>query len=344
MNPQTRYIGIDLGTTNSAVARLEGTNIRVFRNKNGDEYTPSALHFSKNSRLTVGRVAYETALSDPENVAIEFKRNMGSPNLFTFKNSGLTMRPEELSAEVLKSLRSDVERATQEGITHAIITVPAYFNQPACQATVRAAILAGMTVVETLVEPVAAAMAHGLERIGEDAYWMVYDFGGGTFDTAIIHARHGALTVVKDGGDNQLGGKNIDWDIVEKILLPKVAKQTGFSDIKRGDPKWATAIAKLKICAEQSKKDLSADDETFVVVENIQPADGRHSYTLECTISRSEVNSVARPWIERSIVICKKVLQEAGIPAGNIEKLILVGGPTMMPLVRDMLSDMNIGL
>lgn len=219
--------GIDLGTTNSAIAVLKGTQAQVIPNNEGSSFTPSAVWIDKRGRLHVGREAKQRHEQDPDNCHIEFKLLMGQGERCkkTFAKSGREMLPEELSAEVLKSLKADVRQSTGEELIAAVITVPAAFEVDQCDATRKAAELAGFTTSPLLQEPVAAALAYGFQSGSDNVFWMVYDFGGGTFDAAVIQVRDGVIQVVNHAGNNYLGGQRIDWDIVNKKLIPELTKQ-----------------------------------------------------------------------------------------------------------------------
>lgn len=347
MRRETIDYGIDLGTTNSEIARLNGTAVEVFRNAEGFEYTPSAVWEDKQGKLVVGRLAKEWHERDPGNAFIEFKRHMGTCHDYTFARSGRKMKPEELSAEVLKSLRADVERRTGEAITAAVVTVPADFDLPACEATKRAASLAGLQHCLLLQEPVAAAQAYSFEREEDKTFWLVYDFGGGTFDAAIIQVRDGLIQVVGHGGDNQLGGKNLDWAIVEQLFIPALLKERSLTDFGRHNPaKWGGAIAKLKIQAEEAKIRLSAPgvDSTEVQIDFLCKDDRGEPVEFYYELKRSELERLAEPFIRRTLHICKETLAERRLAPGNIAKVILVGGPTLMPFLRQQLQDPAEGL
>ncbi len=347
MNRQTIDHGIDLGTTNSEVARLNGTAIEVFRNAEGFEYTPSAVWEAKQGRLVVGRLAKEWHERDPANAFIEFKRHMGTSHQYTFARTGRKMTPEELSAEVLKALRADVERRTAEAITAAVVTVPADFDLPACEATKRAAGLAGLQHCLLLQEPVAAAQAYSFEKEEDKTFWLVYDYGGGTFDAAIVQVRDGLIQVVGHGGDNQLGGKNLDWAIVEQLFIPALLKQRALSDFGRHNPaRWGGAIAKLKIQAEEAKIRLSAPgvESTEVQIDFLCKDDRGEPVEFSFELKRSELQRLAGPFIRRTLHICKETLAGRRLAPGNIAKLILVGGPTLMPFLREQLKDPAEGL
>jgi molecular chaperone DnaK len=344
MSRQTIDHGIDLGTTNSEIARLNGTDIEVFRNAEGFEYTPSAVWIDKQGKLITGRVAKEWCERDPDNAFMEFKRHMGTRHVYTFARSGRMMKPEELSAEVLKSLRADVERRNGESITAAVITVPADFDLPQCEATKRAANLAGFQHSLLLTEPVAAAQAYGFDRDEDKTFWLIYDFGGGTFDAAIIQVRDGLIQVVGHGGDNQLGGKNIDWAIVEQLFIPALTKDRPLTDFGRNNPKWRGAIAKLKIQAEAAKMRLSSSESTEVIIDFLCNDDRGEPVEFNFEFKRSELQRLAAPFIRRTINICKETLDGRRLAAGNVAKVVLVGGPTLMPFLREQLKDPNEGL
>ena len=259
--------GIDLGTTNSSVAVFDGTVAQVIRNNNNSECTPSAVWIDKNGRLFVGATAYDRLEQDPQNSFHEFKLQMGTDTTCKFLQSGKSMRPEELSAEILKSLKADVYRVKSEDMRAAVITVPAAFELPQTQATNKAAQLAGLSQIVLLQEPVAAAMAYGFQSKSDKVFWLVYDFGGGTFDAAVVSIRDGVIQVVNHGGDNHLGGKLIDWEIVDQLLVPALLKERKLSDFRRGNPKWLKAFAKLKGKAEEAKIQISNNESAPVTID-----------------------------------------------------------------------------
>jgi molecular chaperone DnaK len=345
MNSTTVDFGIDLGTTNSAIALLKGVNdIEVYRNNEGFEYTPSAVWIDKNQRLYVGRRAMERLEDDPENAFCEFKLQMGTDTVFTFARSGKQMKPEELSAEVLKSLRADVRQRTGEEVRNAVITVPAAFELPQCEATMRAAQAAGLEFSPLVQEPVAAALAYGLQNESEKAYWLVYDLGGGTFDAALIQPVDGEIQVVNHAGDNHLGGKLIDWEIVEKYLIPAVIKENKVTDFRRGNAKWRAAVAKLKLHAEQAKIRLSRDESSSIIIPYLDKDDDGDPIAFEYELQRRDVEAVVGSAVRRSVNICKRVLAEKNLSPSHVQKLLLVGGPTLTPYLRQALADPGEGL
>jgi molecular chaperone DnaK len=341
MNRTTIDFGIDLGTTNSEIAVLSGVETRVIPNEEGAIFTPSAVWIGRNQQMYVGQKAKGRILGDPENGAFEFKRNMGTDSVYTFQASERRLTPEELSAEVLKTLRFSVMNNSREEIRSAVITVPAAFQLPQCEATQRAARLAGLEVTPLLQEPIAAALAYGFQDPSEKVFWLVYDFGGGTFDAALINMRDGMFQVVNHGGDNQLGGKDIDNRIIDDILVPAILKEKKLENFQRSNKLWGTTFAKLKIIAEEAKIQLSkrptypiSSDELF----------SKMYFDFQYDLTVEEVSRLAEPLILRSIKTCKQVLNEARLGAGSVEKLILVGGPTLAPYLIEMLADPQVGL
>lgn len=344
MSRMTVDYGIDLGTTNSGIAVLEDTEAEVIRNNENSEIMPSVVHIDKGGNLIVGRGAYERLEVDPGNTIGEFKLRMGSDHTYRFDRDGRVMTPEALSAEVLKSLRSDVQQRKGEDLRAAVISVPAAFELPQCDATRRAAELAGLAFSPLVQEPVAAAMAYGFQKEGEKAFWLVYDLGGGTFDAAVIQVRDGLIQVVNHEGDNNLGGKLIDWAIVEELLVPAVKVQHSLEDFRRGNPKWQASFAKLKWYAEKAKIQVSRADHAEVQIESLLKDDSGASIAFEFTLKRSDVERLMEPFVARTIDISRKVLTDKALAPENVERVILVGGPTLTPYLRERLKDKTDGL
>lgn len=343
MNRTTIDFGIDLGTTNSAIAVFTGNRgepTKIIKNTtdgNDADITPSAVYINKKGALRVGRRAKDRIVDEDEDVHIEFKRQMGTDHVYSFKSSGENRKPEELSAEVLKSLRADVQQRTGEMVEASVITVPAAFEAHQTHATLKAAQLAGFKASPLLQEPVAAALAYGFQVDQEKSYWLVYDFGGGTFDAAIIKSEEGTIHVAHHGGDNFLGGSNIDWAIVEKLIAPRVVKELGLTDFTRGNKQWQRAFAKLKRAAEIAKIDLSRNERA--TLETCKFADDSGAeIEFECELTRDEVVNVAEPIILRSVEISKRVLKDQKLGKEAIRKVILVGGPTLAPYFREILA------
>lgn len=344
MSRTTIDIGIDLGTTNSAVAVLNGVQTEVIKNNDGQETTPSAVWIDRRQRLWVGHTARERSELDPENTCLEFKLRMGTAGQDKrFAAAGRTMAPHELSAEVLKSLRADAAARLGEDVRAAVITVPAAFDLSACEATQRAAALAGLEHTRLLQEPAAAAHAYGFQTTDENATWLVYDFGGGTFDAAVIRLRDGEFSVVGHRGDNTLGGKLLDWRIVDELLIPAAVRQEpGLAGLERGDPRWFAAVSVLKRAAEAAKIRLSRGESAEILVELVDEA--RRRYDFDYDLTRADVERLAEPFVTRSLNLCRSVLEELGLDAGDIHKVIMVGGQTAMPYLRERVADPRHGL
>ncbi len=344
MSRTTIDFGIDLGTTNSVVGMLKGTGIHVFKNNFNSECTPSAILVDSKNSIIVGNKAKEGSMKENAKVAFEFKQKMGT-NYDYELSGGKKMTPEELSSEVLKSLKKDVERFG-ENMESAVITVPAAFDVPSCNATKKAAQLAGLRESPLLQEPVAAAQAYGFQEKGDNVFWLVYDFGGGTFDAAVIHVNDGIISVVNHAGDNQLGGKLLDWAIVEELLIPAVVKMNPrkFSDFRRGNARWNTTIAKLKYYSEIAKIELSSATTALVEIPYLCMDESNSPIEFVYELNRADVERLSRPFVLRSINMCKKALEEKRLGPDNIQKILLVGGMTLAPYLRERLADKNEGL
>ncbi|MGH8547908.1 MAG: Hsp70 family protein [Methylococcales bacterium] len=311
MNRSTVDFGIDLGTTNSATAVSNGGNVEVIKNNDNLDCTSSAVWVDKNNKEFVGLTAKNQLEVDPDNAFSEFKLQMGNAaQRYRFARSGSERRPEDLSAAVLKSLKKDVRQRLGEEIECAVICVPAAFELPQCSATKQAAQLAGLTHSPLVQEPVAAALAYGFQSQSDKVFWLVYDLGGGTFDAAVVQVREGTIQVVNHGGDNHLGGKLIDWAIVDELLIPSLTKQKKLREFHRGNPKWRAAIAKLKQEAERAKIRLSHNESVSINLDFLCLDDSNQPVQFEYDLRVQDVERVAEPFILNSINICRRVLQE----------------------------------
>jgi molecular chaperone DnaK len=342
MNRSTIDFGIDLGTTNSAIAVLNGVHQDIIKNSDDQDVTPSAVFINKQEVVRVGTRARNATIQEKnqEDAYTEFKRQMGTPHQFDFRSSGKRKRSEELSAEVLKELRASAEVRIGETIHSAVITVPAAFELHQCDATRRAAELAGFKGSPLLQEPVAAALAYGFQIDSEKAYWLVYDFGGGTFDAALIKAEEGMINVVHHGGDNFLGGSDIDWAIIEKIIIPKLSRAYDLPGFVRGSERWGLRLRSLKHAVEAAKLELSTKDVTTLTgVAAFEDNSGVEVECDEISITRDDLVHVAEPLIARSIEISKKVLKDKNLGVQAVQRVIVVGGPTKASYFREMLSD-----
>ncbi|RPF49462.1 molecular chaperone DnaK [Thermodesulfitimonas autotrophica] len=332
--------GIDLGTTNSTIAMCDtpGGEVRIFKNRDQMEVTPSVVRIEKSGRIIVGWRAYQTLFLDPENVAAEFKRWMGKPEKKLFRASGRSMGAEELSAEVLKSLLSDARSQTKDPIKAAVITVPAAFRHSQCEATARAAALAGLEESPLLQEPIAASIAYGMKPEMRGGRWLVYDLGGGTFDVAVVSSRDARLQVLAHRGDNELGGKNFDILIIERLLLPALEEEY-YLPSKSGNPEAFNKLWQvLKSASEELKKDLSFAEKGVARIYDAGEDLEGNPIEFEMEVSRKDFEDLIEPYVVKTINLCRKVIEEARLTPDDIARVILVGGSTYVPLVREALA------
>ena len=347
-NQQNIQIGIDLGTTNSSVAINNNGTIEIVKKPGGVEYTPSVFGFDKAKNKVVGQKAYENFYKNAseeeiKNYKPEVKRLMGTSETFHFERVDTKMSPEEISAEILKSLKEDILRKYPDFNTVAVvITVPAAFSVLQSEATKRAGNLAGFKHVVLLQEPIAAAVAYGFSNT-KNENWLIYDFGGGTFDVALIASKERALSVLGHNGDNFLGGKNFDLEIVDKVIVPKILEKFSIKNFNRSNEKYRGAFSQLKFFAETAKIELSQYDKTSIVVENIGKDDEDKEIFVTINFTRKEFETLIKPMVDRTIELSKETLKDAGIKNGSVAKVILVGGPTQIPYIRERIqSDLKI--
>jgi molecular chaperone DnaK len=323
------YLGIDLGTTNSTAALFDGEGVTLVRNSESATLTPSVVRIDAKGRVTVGSKARRALESDPQNTRAEFKRLMGTAQAIEFPAAKLAKRPEELAAEVLRALRSDTKEQLGFLPERAVISVPALFELPQSAATAEAARLAGFTKVELIQEPVASALAAGWNAAQSNGSWLVYDLGGGTFDASLLETQDGLLRVVGHDGDNFLGGRDFDWAIVDWMLGE--LKREGVVELSRAEPRHAVIMRKLKHAAEEAKLELSRAAESSILVPSLD-VDGA-PIDVDLVLTRATLESLCAPLIDRSIAVCKRLLEAHG--AKPLERVVLVGGPTVMPLLRE---------
>lgn len=336
MSVEYRF-GIDLGTTNSAVARSNGIEVLVYQNNDQMNVTRSAVRVMKNGRLIVGRRAQNAVVDDPENVATEFKRNMGQKVGKNFPGCNRSLSPEELSAEVLKSLKDDVRHQTAEEITQTVITVPAAFGTLQCEATSRAASLAGVTHAYLLQEPIAASVAYGVEPGSWNKRLQIFDLGGGTLDIAVVSTRDGRLAVLEHQGNNLLGGKDMDRIIVDQILLPALDRE--FELPEPGSPERLRLIRRLLIRAEEAKIDLSTRESVDVSIVDAGVDRRGTPIETEIALTRAEFETRIDPLVQTCVRLAWEALAGARLSGADLDRLLLVGGPTQIPYVRAALAD-----
>jgi len=336
--------GIDLGTTNSTIAVVADNGAQVIPNNLNSGITPSAVWEDKHGNLRVGFNAKERALvTDHKNGDVEFKLRMGlgAQGVKTFARTGRKLLPEQLSAEVLKSLRTDVKTNMGEELTTAVICVPAAFETPSTTATQEAARLAGLVDCPLIQEPVAASLSYGFQTKKENVYWLVYDFGGGTFDAALMRVGDGMIRVHNHKGNPDLGGKLIDWDIVTKIVVPKLlAADFKLPDFNRSNSRWDGPLRKLKWLAEIAKIEVCRTEGPVEIdIEDLcQDADGK-TVELSISLTPEDVQKASAPHIAESIRLCVETLQEKGMTGKQLDCVLMVGGTTLSPWLRLAVKD-----
>ena len=346
-----KIIGIDLGTTNSAMAVMEGSEPEILVNAEGDRTTPSVVGFGKDGERTVGKAAKNKAVTNPENTIASVKRFIGRSYAetgeeqktvaYTVKNGnggravvdidGKDYMPEEISAMVLQKIKSDAEKRVGEPITQAVITVPAYFNDAQRQATKDAGKIAGLEVKRIINEPTAAALAYGIDK-ETDQKVMVYDLGGGTFDVSIIEMGDGVQEVLATAGNNRLGGDDFDKRIMDWMV--ETFKQQNGIDLT-GDK---MAMQRIKEAAEKAKIDLSGMTSTDINLPFIT-ADANGPKHFEATLTRAKFNELTADLVEATMGPVKQALSDSGLSASNLDKVLLVGGSTRIPAVQEAIKN-----
>ena len=320
-----KVIGIDLGTTNSCVAVMEGGEPTVITNQEGARTTPSVVGFAKNGERLVGQLAKRQAVSNPENTIISIKRHMGTD--YKVNVEGKSYTPQEISAMILQKIKADAEAHLGEPVKQAVITVPAYFTDSQRQATKDAGTVAGLEVLRIINEPTAAALAYGVDK-GEDGKILVFDLGGGTFDVSILELGEGVFEVLATSGNNHLGGDDFDQRIMD-YLISEFKKETGIdlSNDKLADQR-------LKEAAEKAKIELSGVASTQINLPFIT-ADATGPKHLDVTLTRAKFDELTRDLVEATIEPTRKAMKDAGLSASDIDKVLLVGGSTRIPAVQD---------
>ena len=320
----TATIGIDLGTTNSCAATVEGGRLAIVPNAEGERTTPSVVAFSKDGERLVGAIASRQAAVNPDRTISSVKRRMGSD--WRASIDGKAFTPQELSAMILRKLRRDAEAFLGQDVTQAVITVPAYFDDAQRQATKDAGKIAGLDVLRIINEPTAAALAYGLDN-GTPQKVMVYDLGGGTFDVSIIEIGDGVIEVLATSGDNHLGGDDFD-ERVANYLLDTFQREHG-EDLRRNP----MAVQRVREAAEQAKKELSSLDSAHVNLPFLAQNAGGPLH-LDATVTRAAFDDMTRDLVERTTAPVQTALNDAGIAASELGCVLLVGGSTRVPAVQ----------
>lgn len=320
----SKVIGIDLGTTNSCVAVLEGGEPKVIANPEGNRTTPSVVAF-KNGETQVGEVAKRQAITNP-NTIISIKRHMGTD--YKENIEGKEYSPQEISAMILQNLKATAESYLGEKVTKAVITVPAYFNDAERQATKDAGKIAGLEVERIINEPTAAALAYGLDKTDKEQKVLVFDLGGGTFDVSILELGDGVFEVLSTSGDNKLGGDDFDQVIID-YLVEEFKKENGL-DLCQDK----MAMQRLKDAAEKAKKDLSGVSSTQISLPFISAGEAGPLH-LEVTLSRAKFEELSHTLVERTMGPTRQAMKDAGLSNADIDEVILVGGSTRIPAVQE---------
>ncbi len=345
-----KIVGIDLGTTNSVVAVMEGNEPKVIVNEEGNQTTPSVVAFTKDGEILVGQVAKRQAITNPENTIFSVKRFMGrsfeevseemkmvpykvvkgDKNDVKIEANGKQYSPPEISAMVLQKLKKSAEAYLGESVTEAVITVPAYFNDAQRQATKDAGKIAGLEVKRIINEPTASALAYGLDK-KNDQNIAVYDFGGGTFDVSVLEVGDNVVEVKATNGDTHLGGDNLDQKVID-WLITEFKKEQGI-DLSKD----TMALQRLKEAAEKAKMELSTVNETEINLPFIT-ADASGPKHLGMKLSRAKFESMIDDLLQRSLEPCKKALKDSGLEASQITEVVLVGGSTRVPKAQEMVK------
>ena len=346
-----KIIGIDLGTTNSAMAVMEGSEPEILVNAEGDRTTPSVVGFGKDGERTVGKAAKNKAVTNPENTVASVKRFIGRSYgetgeeqktvAYNVKNGNggravvaideRDYMPEEISAMVLQKIKSDAEKRVGEPITQAVITVPAYFNDAQRQATKDAGKIAGLEVLRIINEPTAAALAYGLDKTNKDEKVLVFDLGGGTFDVSVLELGDGVFEVCSTAGDNHLGGDDWDQRIID-WLADKFQADNGI-DLRKDK----MAMQRLKEAAEKAKMELSSTTQTTINLPFISAGEAGPLH-LDYTLTRAEFERITKDLLDRCKLPVEQALKDADLKTGDVDEVILVGGSTRMPAVQELVE------
>ena len=351
----SKILGIDLGTTNSAMAVMEGSEPEILVNAEGDRTTPSVEGFRKDGERVVGKAAKNQAVTNPENTVssvkrfigrsfnetkaeqskVSYKVEAGKDGRAVVNIEGKDYTPEEISAMVLQKLKADAEKQVGSPITQAVITVPAYFNDAQRQATKDAGKIAGLEVLRIINEPTAAALAYGLDKTNKDEKILVFDLGGGTFDVSILELGDGVFEVSATAGDNHLGGDDWDHRVID-WLADKFAADNGGIDLRKDK----MALQRLKEAAEKAKMELSSTTQANINLPFIT-ADATGPKHLDYTLTRAEFERITKDLLDRCRKPVEQALRDASMSQGDIDEVILVGGSTRMPSVQELVKNMT---
>ncbi|MGE3770496.1 MAG: Hsp70 family protein [Bdellovibrionales bacterium] len=335
------FLGIDLGTSNSVVCGIVDGQLRLFKTSDGGDTLPSAIYVDKRGSRLYGRRALEQSLLNPDSVATGFKRLMGTATPIELPGAGVKLTPEECSGDIIKQLLGQATTETGKSeFQQVVITIPAAFNQMQSEATLRAAERAGLTSVKLLQEPVAAAIAAAQGNV-TDGQYLIYDLGGGTFDLALARAEKGDIKIVANQGINMLGGRDLDRKIVQEIIHPWLYENFALPDGFARDAKYKRLQRVCLLAAEKAKIDLSSRDNTsiFASDDEVRTEDTKgNPIFLDVRLQRAEFEKLIGDTVARTITVAQQLLEDQGLKAGDINRLVFIGGPSKIPLVRSRVS------
>lgn len=336
------YLGIDLGTSNSAVVGVDDNGLRLFKTDDGKDVLASVIYFDRQGRMTIGTRAQAQAELAPDNVAQGFKRLMGTSSNLELEGADKRVSPEEASAEIIKELLRQVEGETgSRDVTGAVITIPAAFDQMQSEATIRAAHEAGLAKVGLLQEPVAAAMAALEGATRRDGRFLIYDLGGGTFDLALVEASGGAVNVIAHEGIKMLGGRDFDRTIIDSIIRPWLADNFNLPDNPSSDKRYKRLLAVMRMKAELAKIELSTRDKAVIYLSEddarAEDLDGNEIY-VETEISRDRYEELIKDRVLETVELSRKILKDNGLTHEDIDRIVFIGGPSKTPVIRKMVS------
>lgn len=336
------YLGIDLGTSNSAVVGVDDAGIRLFKTDDGKDVLASVLYFDRRGHMTVGTRAQAQAELSPGNVAQGFKRLMGTSSTLELEGADKSLTPESASAEIIRQLLRQVEAESGSSeIIGSVVTIPAAFDQMQSEATIRAAHEAGLSKVGLLQEPVAAAMAALEGATRRDGRFLIYDLGGGTFDLALVEASGGAVNIIAHEGIKMLGGRDFDRAIIDSVIRPWLSQTFNLPDNPASDKRYKRLLAVMRMKAELAKIELSTRDQAIIYLSEddarAQDMDGNDIY-VEVEITRAQYEELIRDRVLETVELCRKILKDNGLTHEDIDRVVFIGGPSKTPVVREMVS------
>lgn len=336
------YLGIDLGTSNSAVVGIDDEGTRLFKTDDGKDVLASVIYFDRRGHMTIGTRAQAQAELSPDNVAQGFKRLIGTSSTIELEGANKRLTPEEASAEIIRQLLRQVESDSgSKDIAGTIITIPAAFDQMQSEATIRAAHEAGLSKVGLLQEPVAAAMA-ALERATRrDGRFLIYDLGGGTFDLALVEASGGAVNVIAHEGIKMLGGRDFDRAIIDSVIRPWLKNNFSLPENPSSDDRFKRLLAVMRMKAELAKIELSSRDQSVIYLSEddarAKDLDGNEIY-VEVELDRSKYEELIRDRVQETVELSRKILKDNGLTHEDIDRIVFIGGPSKTPVIREMVS------